>query len=129
MAEYPEDVSYTPDHEWVKVGNETVVRIGITGYATETMGDIVFISLPSVGDTVEAHDSVAEVESTKSVSEVFCPVDGVIARVNEAVIDSPETVNADPYGAGWLFEVEISNVEQLDALLDAETYTSQLEAA
>ncbi len=126
MADFPEDVSYTPDHEWVKAGNESVVRIGITAYAAETMGDIVFVSLPEVGDSVDAHDSVAEVESTKSVAEVFCPVSGVIARVNEAVADAPETVNADPYGAGWLFEVELSDPGELDELLDVGAYTALL---
>jgi len=127
MAEYPEDLNYTADHEWVKSGNDTRVRVGITAFATESLGDIVYASLPSVGDEVSVGDSVMELESTKSVSEVFSPVDGVICHVNEAVGDSPELINADPYGDGWLFEVTVDDMEQLDALLDVNAYTSQLD--
>ncbi|MCL2736820.1 MAG: glycine cleavage system protein GcvH [Propionibacteriaceae bacterium] len=127
MTEYPEDLSYTADHEWVKVGNESVVRVGITAFATEALGDIVFVSPPSLGDEVNAGDTVAELESTKSVSEVYTPVSGVIARINEAVLDSPDLINSDPYGEGWLFEVEVTGMEQLDELLDVSAYTSQLD--
>jgi len=127
MADYPEDLNYTSDHEWVKTGNESVVRVGITSFATEALGDIVFVSLPSVGDEVNAHDSIAELESTKSVSEVFSPVTGVICEINEAVVDSPELINSDPYGDGWLFEIDITDPEELDDLLDITAYTSQLD--
>jgi len=127
MADYPEDRNYTSDHEWVTSGNDAIVRVGITTYATAALGDIVFVSLPEVGDDVEAGDSVAELESTKSVSEVFSPVSGTIVQVNEAVGDSPELINDDPYDAGWLFEVRMSDPEQFDDLLDVTAYTDQLQ--
>jgi len=127
MADYPEDLNYTSDHEWVKTGNESIVRVGITAFAAEALGDVVFASLPSVGDEVEAGDSIAELESTKSVSEVFTPVTGVISEINEAVIDNPELVSDDPYGDGWLFEVDMADMTQLDELLDANAYTGQLD--
>jgi len=127
MADYPEDLSYTSDHEWIKTGNESVVRVGITAFATDALGDIVFASLPAVGDEVEAGDSVAELESTKSVSEVFAPVTGVICEINEEVADNPELINDDPYGDGWLFEVDMADMAQLDDLLDVNAYTGQLD--
>jgi len=127
MAEYPEDLSYTADHEWVAAGNDTTVRVGITAYAAEAMGDIVFVTLPAVGDEVNTHDAVAELESTKSVSEILCPVSGVITHVNGAVEDAPELINQDPYGAGWLFQVEMSKPEELDDLLDVIAYTDQFD--
>lgn len=125
MADYPEDLRYTADHEWVKEGNDTTVRVGITDYAASALGDVVFVSLPDPGDAVRAGDSVAELESTKSVSEVFSPVSGVIARINEAVAESPDLVNEDPYGDGWLFEVDMSDSEELDGLLDSAAYGVQ----
>ena len=127
MAEYPEDLNYTSDHEWVKTGNDSTVRVGITAFATEALGDIVFASLPSVGDEVEAGDSIAELESTKSVSEVFTPVAGVVCEINEALLDTPELINDDPYGDGWLFGVDMSDMTQLDDLLDVNAYTGQLD--
>lgn len=127
MADYPEDLNYTTDHEWVKTGNDLIVRVGITAFAAEALGDVVFVSLPSVGDDVEAHDSIAELESTKSVSEVFAPVAGMIYDVNDALADDPELVTSDPYGDGWLFEIEIQDLAQLDDLLDINAYTGQLD--
>jgi len=127
MADYPEDLNYTSDHEWVKTGNDSIVRVGITAFATEALGDIVFASLPSVGDEVEAGDSIAELESTKSVSEVFTPVTGVVSEINEALADNPELINEDPYGDGWLFEVDMADETQLDDLLDVTAYTGQLD--
>lgn len=126
MADYPEDLRYTEDHEWLKEGNNTTVRVGITEYAASALGDVVFVSLPQLNDSVRAGDSVSELESTKSVSEVFTPISGHIARINEAVLDSPELVTSDPYGDGWLFEVEMSDVEELENLLDAAAYAAQL---
>ena len=118
----PEDLRYTDKHEWVRAGNGTSVRVGITDYAAQELGDVVYVSLPQVGDEVALDDSCVEVESTKSVSDVFAPVSGVIAAVNAALADSPEIVNSDPYGDGWMFEVELSDPEELDDLLDAEAY-------
>lgn len=125
---YPEDLKYTPEHEWVREGNESTVRIGITDYATEQLGDIVFVSLPEVGETVTAGDTCGELESTKSVSDLFAPVSGVVTGVNEVLDGTPELVNSEPYGDGWLFEVQIGDDEDLDALLDADAYAEQVES-
>lgn len=126
MAEFPEDLKYSSDHEWVRDGNTETVRIGITEYAAEQMGDIVFVSLPEMGEEVSAGDAVGELESTKSVSELFCPVSGVVTAINEIVHDNPEVINSDPYGDGWLFEVEVTDDEALDDLLDADTYAAEV---
>lgn len=128
MPEYPEDLKYTAEHEWVREGNESTVRIGITEYAAEQLGDIVFVSLPAVGDEVTAGDSCGELESTKSVSDVFSPVSGVVTAINQALEDSPEQVNADPYGDGWLFEVEAADGTDLDELLDADAYAEHVDS-
>ena len=126
MPEYPEDLKYTSEHEWVRSGNGSLVRIGITEYAAEQLGDIVFVTLPTVGETVAAGDACGELESTKSVSDLFCPVSGVVSGVNPALATTPETVNADPYGDGWLFEIEMDSESDLDDLLDADAYAEQV---
>jgi len=120
MAETPTDLHYTTNHEWVRI-TDGVARVGITDHAAEMIGDVVYISLPSVGETVAAGDSCAELESTKSVNDVYAPVVGVIKAVNEAVEDAPETINTDPYGDGWLYEIEMSG-DDLSDLLDAPGY-------
>jgi glycine cleavage system H protein len=125
VPDYPEDLKYSADHEWVRSGNESRVRVGITEYAADQLGDIVFVSLPTVGDTVAAGDSCGELESTKSVSDVFSPVSGTVAAVNEVLEGSPETVNGDPYGDGWLFEVDLDTDTDLDDLMDADAYAEQ----
>ncbi|MDR0488553.1 MAG: glycine cleavage system protein GcvH [Propionibacteriaceae bacterium] len=127
MADYPEDLGYTKDHEWVKTGNDTVVRVGVTAYAVEAMGEISYISLPEVGAEIAAGDSVAEIETTKAVEDVFAPVSGVICHVNKELDGSPQLVNEDPYGAGWIFEIQLAETSQLDNLLDSGAYTSQLD--
>lgn len=126
MSDYPEDLKYSAEHEWVRSGNGHSVRIGITEYAAEQLGDIVFVSLPEVGDAVEAGDACGELESTKSVSDIFCPVPGVITATNGLLDRNPETVNADPYGDGWLFELELDESADLDDLLDADSYAEQV---
>jgi glycine cleavage system H protein len=126
MSDYPEDLKYSAEHEWVRSGNAAIVRIGITAYAADELGDIVFVSLPEVGEPVEAGDACGELESTKSVSDLFAPVAGVVAAVNPALEANPETINADPYGDGWLFEVELADDADLDALLDADAYAEQV---
>ncbi|MCL2784123.1 MAG: glycine cleavage system protein GcvH [Propionibacteriaceae bacterium] len=126
MSEYPDDLGYTAEHEWVKAGNDTRVRVGITSFAAEALGDIVFAALPQLGDEIEAGDAVGELESTKSVSEVYSPVTGVICAINEVAADTPEIINEDPYGDGWLFEVDMSDLEELNSLLDAPAYAGQL---
>jgi glycine cleavage system H protein len=125
VPDYPEDLKYSADHEWVRSGNASTVRVGITEYAADQLGDIVFVSLPSVGDTVATGDSCGELESTKSVSDVFSPVSGTVSAVNEVLDGSPETVNGDPYGDGWLFEVELDGDTDLDDLMDADAYAEQ----
>lgn len=119
---FPEDLRYTDKHEWCRAGNGTVVRVGITAYAADALGDVVYVSLPQVGEEVAAEDACAEVESTKSVSDIFAPVSGVVTSVNDLLAATPETVNADPYGDGWLFEIEMSDPAELDELLDADAY-------
>jgi len=122
VSDYPEDLKYSAEHEWVRSGNESTVRIGITDYAADQLGDIVFASLPTVGETVAAGDACGELESTKSVSDIFSPVPGVVAAVNAVLESNPETINADPYGDGWLFEVDLEDGADLDDLLDADAY-------
>ena len=126
MSDYPENLKYTAEHEWVRSGNESIVRVGITEYAAEQLGDIVFASLPTVGETVSAGDACGELESTKSVSDIFAPVAGTISAVNTTLDGNPETVNADPYGDGWLFEVELDEGADLDDLLDADAYADEV---
>lgn len=126
MTDFPEDLKYSADHEWVRGGNESTVRVGVTDYAAEQLGDIVFVSLPTVGDTVAAGDACGELESTKSVSDVVCPVDGVVSAVNASLTDTPELVGTDPYGDGWLFEIELAADADLDALLDADGYADEV---
>lgn len=128
MAEYPEDLRYSTDHEWVRPGNESVVRIGVTEYATEQLGDIVYVQLPEVGESVSAGDACGELESTKSTSDLLAPVTGVIAAVNDAVAEAPESINSDPYGDGWLFEIEVSSEEELGELLDADAYAEHVDS-
>jgi glycine cleavage system H protein len=128
VSDYPEDLKYTAEHEWVRSGNGSTVRIGITDYAADQLGDIVFASLPSVGESVEAGDACGELESTKSVSDIYCPVPGVVSAVNTVLDSSPETVNTDPYGDGWLFELDMSDGADLDDLLDADAYAEQVSA-
>ncbi len=125
MPDYPEDLKYSADHEWVRSGNGSTVRVGITEYAADQLGDIVFVSLPTVGDPVAAGDSCGELESTKSVSDIFAPVSGTVTAVNEVLDGSPETVNGDPYGDGWLFEVDLDADTDLEDLMDADAYAEQ----
>jgi glycine cleavage system H protein len=127
VANIPEDLKYTSEHEWVRSGNGARVRVGVTEYAAEQLGDIVYVSLPEVGDTVAAGDACGELESTKSVSDLFSPVSGVISTVNEQLSSTPETINADPYGDGWLFELDVDEEADLDELLDADAYADEVE--
>ncbi|MFD2474588.1 glycine cleavage system protein GcvH [Amycolatopsis silviterrae] len=118
----PEELRYTEEHEWVAAREGSLVRVGITEYAQDQLGDVVFVDLPEVGKQVGAGDPFGEVESTKSVSELFAPVDGEIVAVNAAVADSPELINSDPYGEGWLVEIRLDDPAGLEALLEAEAY-------
>jgi glycine cleavage system H protein len=127
---YPDDLKYTAEHEWLRTPGETAgsVRIGITDYAQDALGDIVYVQLPELGTSVTAGEAVGELESTKSVSDVYAPVTGEVVARNESLDATPELVNTDPYGAGWLFEVAVTEggaaVEQLDAAAYEELVTS-----
>lgn len=118
---YPEDRQYTAEHEWVQISGN-VARVGITHFAQEALGDIVFVTLPGDGDQVEAGQSCGEVESTKSVSEIYSPVSGTVVGLNDELDQAPELVNTDPYGAGWMFEVQLRQAELPEDLLSAQEY-------
>jgi glycine cleavage system H protein len=130
----PDDRRYTEQHEWALVqgseGAGTVVRVGLTDHAQDALGDIVFVQLPEVGAEVAPGNPIGEVESTKSVSDVYSPVAGVVATVNEALSDAPETINADPYGAGWLVEISVPSADgdPTQGLLDAAAYQALVDA-
>jgi glycine cleavage system H protein len=117
----PEDVKYSTDHEWVRVLGSSV-RIGITDYAQDALGDVVFVQAPEVGSIVSSGSSFSEVESTKSVSDIYAPVSGKVTAVNERLANEPELVNTDPYGEGWICEIEMSQTADLDALMDSAGY-------
>ena len=125
---YPEDLKYTSEHEWVRSPGESEgsVRVGITDFAQDALGDIVFVSLPEVGEVLEAGSTVGELESTKSVSDIYAPLSGTVTARNDSLDASPELVNSDPYGEGWLFEVAPADAADVDGLLDAATYQKRL---
>ncbi|MBP91391.1 MAG: glycine cleavage system protein H [Acidimicrobiaceae bacterium] len=124
----PSDVRYSQDHEWVRVEEGNRLRIGVTDYAQDALGDVVFIELPAVGTTVEVGGVFGEVESTKSVSELFAPVAGSIVEVNHDLEATPERVNEDPYGDGWICVLDPTDPAAADSLMDAEAYSALLEA-
>ena len=124
----PQELRYSREHEWVRVDG-SIARIGITDFAQESLGDVVFVQLPDVGLEIVAGASAAEIESTKSVSDVYVPVSGAVQAVNAALVDTPELVNRDPYGDGWILEVELADPAELDALLDADAYRALVETS
>ncbi len=121
MANIPDDLHYSKDHEWVRVDGNIAI-VGITDYAQDSLGDVVYVELPKAGDQFAANESFGSVESVKAVSEVFSPVSGAIAGINESLNDEPEKVNTDPYGDGWMIRVEMSNAGEVDSLLTAAEY-------
>ncbi|MEI3599599.1 MULTISPECIES: glycine cleavage system protein GcvH [unclassified Oceanobacillus] len=123
----PEDLRYTKEHEWIKKESDNKVRIGITDFAQDELGDIVFVELPEEGDTVEADDSFGSVESVKTVSELYAPVKGTIVEINEELEDSPELVNESPYEQAWMIVVELEDASEWDNLLTAEEYKAIIE--
>lgn len=125
MADNPKNLRYTKDHEWARRDGAGVV-VGVTSHAQEALGDVVYVELPKVGDTVTAGSPFGVVESTKAVSELFAPISGKVTKVNTALSDEPATINTDPYGAGWIVEVTPSDPSQLDGLMDADGYNDLL---
>jgi glycine cleavage system H protein len=123
MSEVPDDLKYTAEHEWVRLADgSTSVRVGITDYAQQALGDVVFVSLPEVGAQVAQGAAFGEVESTKSVSDLYAPLAGTVAARNDALDQQPELINSDPYGAGWIVEIELAEGADAGQLLDAATY-------
>lgn len=121
MANVPEDLHYSKDHEWVRVDGDQAI-IGVTDYAQDSLGDVVYVELPKVGDKFAANESFGSVESVKAVSEVFTPVTGEVVQINESLADEPEKVNSDPYGNGWMIRVRMSSSGDVDSLLSAAEY-------
>ena len=124
--EYPQDLRYTAEHEWVRSADDGTVRIGITSFAQDSLGDVVYVSLPAVGDTVAQGDACGEVESTKSVSDLYAPLAGEVTAVNESLDATPELVNTDPSGEGWMYELRPADAAAVEALLDPAAYQAQL---
>lgn len=122
MSNVPTELKYTKSHEWVAIDGDTAT-VGITDHAQDLLGDMVFIELPEVGDTLEAGKECAVVESVKAASDVYSPLSGEVVEVNETLTDSPETVNSEPYSGGWLFKVKMSNAAEADGMLDAAAYS------
>lgn len=122
----PSNLKYTKDHEWVSITGSTV-RVGITEYAQDALGDIVYIQLPDIGSTVEMHQGLGEIESTKSVNDVYAPVSGTVSIVNDALSSAPELLNTDPYGEGWICEIEVSTLNEA-GLMTAEEYSALIGA-
>ncbi len=125
---YPDDLKYTREHEWIRLTGSTA-RVGITAYAQEALGDIVFVSLPELGLEVGAGEPFGEVESTKSVSELYAPAGGAVAARNEALAGAPELVNSDPYGDGWLVEITLTDASGIDDLLSADEYAEHVKGS
>ena len=127
MSNIPDDLKYTAEHEWVRLSEsdgKQVARIGITDYAQAALGEIVYVSLPAVGSALSAGAAFGEVESTKSVSDLFAPLAGTVTTRNETLDDQPELINSDPYGEGWIVEIEVADGAGIDELLDAATYAT-----
>ncbi len=122
----PQELKYSSDHEWVAISGERI-RVGITDYAQDALGDVVYVQLPAVGLAVTAGQSFGEVESTKSVSDVYAPVTGTVVAVNDTLSGTPELLNNDPYGDGWLCEIEVADSSELEGLLDAASYQALIE--
>ncbi len=122
MSNVPQELKYTKSHEWVLAGDDGQVTIGITDHAQELLGDMVFIELPEIDKELAAGDECSVVESVKAASDVYAPIAGTVVAVNEQLVDAPELINEDPYGEGWMFRLQIADVDELDGLMDAEAY-------
>ncbi|MFB0981542.1 MAG: glycine cleavage system protein GcvH [Alteromonadaceae bacterium] len=127
MSNIPSELKYATSHEWVRQEGNGVVTVGITEHAQELLGDMVFVELPDVDDEISTGDDVAVAESVKAASDIYAPISGKVIEVNEDLEDSPELVNSDAFGAGWLFKVQLDDASELDALLDAEGYANSID--
>lgn len=128
MSNIPNELKYVASHEWIREEGEGVVTIGITEHAQDLLGDVVLVELPDVGDEVSAGDDAGVVESVKAASDVYAPLSGEVVEINEALEDSPELVNSDPYGDGWFFKLKLTDPAELDDLLDADGYAAHCES-
>lgn len=126
MSEVPEELRYTKEHEWIRVEGDSVV-IGVTDYAQNALTDVVWVELPEIGGVVSSMESFASVESVKSVSEIYAPISGIVIEINDVLEDSPELINEDPYGEGWICKMSISDTSELTSLLDGTTYRGLIE--
>ncbi|SFS07712.1 glycine cleavage system H protein [Dyella sp. OK004] len=127
MSEIPGDLKFLKSHEWARVEDNGLVRVGISNHAQEALGDLVYVELPEIGASVKANNAAAVVESVKAASDIYSPVSGEVVEVNEGLADKPETINEDAYGEGWIFVVKISDREELNELLDADAYAEVIE--
>ena len=126
MSNVPSELKYVASHEWLRMEDDGTITIGITDHAQEALGDIVYVELPDVGDTVAVDDEVAVVESVKEASDVNAPITGEVVAINEALEDDPEVINTDPYGEGWMYRIKPDNADDFDSLLSAEEYQADL---
>ena len=127
MSSVPQELKYTESHEWISVEVDGSVRVGISDHAQEALGDLVFVELPAVGESIDRGDACAVVESVKAASDIYSPVTGEVIAVNEDLEDDPGAINSDPFGDGWLFEIRLGDVSELGSLLDAKAYEASLE--
>lgn len=125
MSDVPDDLKYTSSHEWVRYDADTCT-VGITSHAQELLGDLVFVELPELQAMISAGDETGVVESVKAASDIYAPVTGTITAVNDALVEQPELINQDPYGKGWLYKINVSQPDEVDALLDAQQYTQKI---
>ena len=129
MSKYPDNLKYASSHEWIRVDDDGTATVGISDHAQDALGDIVFVDLPEIGTTVNAKDEVAVVESVKAASDIYSPVSGEIIAINSDLVDTPETVNSQPYDGGWFFKIAISDEAELEELMDAEAYAEHVDDA
>jgi len=128
MSQIPSELKYTPSHEWIRIEDDGSVTVGITHHAQELLGDLVYVELPEMGHEIHSGDETGVVESVKAASDLYSPLNGEITAVNDALSESPELINQDPYGGGWIFKLQPNDAADLDELLDAEAYEAQVEA-
>ncbi|WP_296404605.1 glycine cleavage system protein GcvH [Psychrobacter sp.] len=126
MSNVPSELKYVASHEWLRMEDDGTITVGITDHAQEALGDIVYVELPDVGDTVAVDDEVAVVESVKAASDVYAPITGEVVAINEALEDDPEVINSDPYGEGWMYRIKPDNADDYESLLTADEYQADL---